>query len=208
MATVIADISISLDGYVTGPEPDAGQDAGQGLGRDADVLHAWAFSDDPVDRAELDRAAAAGAVVMGRTLFDVVDGPDGWSGGLGYGASRDARPPFLVVTSTRPALVRLAGSHDFTFVLDGPAAAVERAGAVAADGPVVVMGGAAVIRGCLDAGVVDRLRLHLAPVVLGGGTPLFGAGRVRLARAEARVSSTATHLTYDVARRGVPTMRR
>ncbi|WP_134767161.1 dihydrofolate reductase family protein [Nocardioides sp. 1609] len=204
MATVIVDISISLDGYVTGPEPDAEH----GLGRDADVLHAWAFSDDPVDRAALDLGAATGAVVMPRTLFDVVDGPGGWTDDLGYGAGRDARPPFFVVTSSRPSAVRLADSHDFTFVLDGPAAAVERARAVAGDGPVVVMGGGAVVRGCLDAGVVDRLQLHLAPVVLGAGTPLFGAGRVERLQTDVRVSSTATHLAYDVVRRRVPTMGR
>jgi dihydrofolate reductase len=64
---------------------------------------------------------------MGRKTFDTVDAPSGWNDELGYGADQDARPPFFVVTSTRPDQVRLAQSHDFTFVLDRPAAAVDAA---------------------------------------------------------------------------------
>ena len=61
------------------------------------------------------------------------------------------------------------------------------------------MGGAQVVRGCLEAGVVDELRLHLSPLVLGGGTPLFeGASRRLLTQREVLVSPLATHLSYDV----------
>ncbi|MBM9466002.1 dihydrofolate reductase family protein [Nakamurella sp. YIM 132084] len=71
MTLVIADITISLDGFVTGPDPDPEQ----GLGEDGDRLHAWALeSDDAVDRGVLRRHnAASGAVVMGRNTFDIVD---------------------------------------------------------------------------------------------------------------------------------------
>ncbi|WP_035938971.1 dihydrofolate reductase family protein [Knoellia aerolata] len=196
MSRVVGDISMSLDGFVTGPEPDLEH----GLGRDADPLHAWVWSGDPTDRAVLEEATAdSGAVVMGRTLFDVVDGPHGWTDEVGYGADRAARPPFFVVTSSEPASVRLAPTHDFTFVLDGPAAAVEQARTAAGERDVFVMGGAAVIRGCLEAGLLDELRLHLSPVVLGGGTPLFvGATRRVLTQRDVRVSPNATHLTYAV----------
>src|SRR4051812_32360601 len=118
MSRVIADITMSVDGFVTGP----GADLDHGLGLDAEGLHAWALeSEDPVDRDELERLTAdSGAVVMGRKTFDTVDAPSGWSEDMGYGANQDGRPPFFVVTRTKPQHVRLAASRDFTFVLDGP----------------------------------------------------------------------------------------
>jgi dihydrofolate reductase len=192
---VIADISMSLDGYVTGPDPDLSH----GLGHGADQLHAWAVgSDDPVDRRVLAHATeSTAAVVLGRRLFDIVDGPDGWNDEMGYGAGLAATPPFFVVTHEPPASVRL--DLDFTFVTEGVTAAVDAARAVAAGGHVVVMGGGDVIRQCVLAGLVDELHIHLAPIVLGGGTPLFVAGdRVELVQREVLVSPVATHLTYAI----------
>ena len=75
MPKVIADISMSLDGFVTGE----GADEQHGLG-DAPELHTWVMQQDPVDTEILDQAMAdSGAVVMGRRLFDTVNGPDGWN---------------------------------------------------------------------------------------------------------------------------------
>jgi dihydrofolate reductase len=199
MSRVIGDITVSVDGFVTGP----GADLQHGLGLDAEGLHAWALdSQDPVDREQLSSiTAATGAVVMGRKTFDTVDGPGGWDEGMGYGATQDSRPPFFVVTSTRPDKVRLADSHDFTFVLDGPAAAVGAAREAAGERDVFVMGGGALVGGCLAAGLLDLLRLHLSPEVLGAGTPLFaGVGRHRLVQRDVRVSASATHLTYELRR--------
>jgi dihydrofolate reductase len=199
MTDIIGDITMSLDGFVTGP----GADLEHGLGRDAEGLHAWALdSQDPVDRGVLERhTAASGAVIMGRKLFDTVDGPGGWSAERGYGADQDGRTAFFVVTSTRPDHVRLAESHDFTFVLDGLAAAVEQARAAAGDRDVFVMGGGRTVGGCLAAGLLDQLRIHLSPEVLGAGTPLFNAvGRHRLRQVVVETSPVATHLTYDVLR--------
>jgi dihydrofolate reductase len=116
MTKVIADITMSLDGFVTGPK--AGPEAG--LGDDGMPLHDWVFNGHAVDEAVLaDATQRSGAVVMGRNLFDVVDGPDGWSDEIGYGAHNVGRPPFFVVTHNPPAQVRL--SLDFTFVTDGVA---------------------------------------------------------------------------------------
>lgn len=190
---------MSVDGFVTGP----GADLDHGLGLDAEGLHAWALdSDDPVDRGLIESLTAdTGAVVMGRKTFDTVDGPGGWDEQMGYGADQAARPPFFVVTSSRPEQVRLAGTHDFTFVLDGPAAAVDAARRAAGDRNVYVMGGGALVGGCLAAGLLDQLRLHLSPEVLGAGTPLFaGVGRHRLVQRDVEVSASAVHLTYDVRR--------
>ncbi|MEU1072863.1 MULTISPECIES: dihydrofolate reductase family protein [unclassified Streptomyces] len=203
MTRIIADISVSLDGFVTGPDP--GPDNGLGTGGEA--LHLWAFSDDPDDRRLLTEATArSGAVVLGRRLFDVVDGPNGWDDTTGYGAGEVGKPAFVVVTSTRPPSVRTS-NLDWTFVTtglsDAVAAARERAEAASVVGgrdlDVVLMGGGATVASAFEAGLVDVLSLHLAPVVLGAGTPLFTGGTPRsLVRRSAIATSTATHLTYDV----------
>ncbi|MFJ7999414.1 dihydrofolate reductase family protein [Streptomyces sp. NPDC096310] len=203
MTRIIADISVSLDGFVTGPDP--GPDNGLGAGGEA--LHTWAFSDDPDDRRVLrEGTARSGAVVLGRGLFDVVDGPNGWDDTSGYGAGEVGKPAFVVVTSSPPESVRLTGL-DWTFVTSGLSDAVttarERAEAASSDSgkdlDVVLMGGGATIASALDAGLVDTLSLHLAPVVLGAGTPLFTGGTPRtLVRRSVTSTSTATHLTYDM----------
>ncbi|ANB04339.1 DNA-binding protein [Streptomyces ambofaciens] len=205
MTRIIADISVSLDGFVTGPDP--GPDNGLGTGGEA--LHLWAFSGDPDDRRVLREATArSGAVVLGRRLFDVVDGPKGWDDTSGYGAGEVGRPAFVVVTSSPPESVRTA-DLDWTFVTtglrDAVTAARERAEAAARvrgeDRDVILMGGGATVGSALEAGLVDALTLHLAPVVLGGGTPLFTGGTPRTLVQRSVVStSTATHLTYDVPR--------
>jgi dihydrofolate reductase len=195
MPKVIADITMSLDGYVTGP----GADAEHGLG-DAEELHAWVSDQDPVDTEILERATAAtGAVVMGRRLFDVVDGPLGWNEEMGYGAQEAATPPFFVVTHSPPEDVRLVRELGLrvTFVSD-LAAAVDQARSVATDGHVVIMGGGDVIGQALEAGLVDELRLHLAPMLLGGGTPMFRPGtRQAYRQREVRSSRHAIHVTYE-----------
>lgn len=203
MSRIIADISVSLDGFVTGPDP--GPD--NGLGNGGEALHTWAFSNDVEDQRVLrEGTAGSGAVVLGRRLFDVVDGPKGWNDDTGYGAGEVGKPAFVVVTSSAPESVRLTGL-DWTFVTtgltDAITAARQRAEAASSrrgeDLDVVLMGGAATIRSALDAGLVDVLSLHLAPVVLGAGTPLFTAATPRtLVQRNVRSTSTATHLIYDV----------
>jgi dihydrofolate reductase len=103
MTRIIADISVSLDGFVagSGPSPD------NGLGTGGEALHTWAFSGDPDDRRVLrEGTARSGAVVLGRHLFDVVDGPNGWDDTTGYGAGEVGKPAFVVVTSSPPESVR------------------------------------------------------------------------------------------------------
>ncbi|MFD5735762.1 dihydrofolate reductase family protein [Streptomyces sioyaensis] len=203
MTRIIADISVSLDGFVTGPDP--GPDNGLGTGGEA--LHTWAFSDDPDDRQLLrEGTARSGAVLLGRHLFDVVDGPNGWDDETGYGAGEVGKPAFVVVTSSPPESVRLS-ALDWTFVTtglpDAVTAARERAEAASSRNgknlDVVLMGGGTLIRSALDAGLVDTLTLHLAPVMLGTGTPLFtGAVPRTLVQRSVLSTSTATHVTYDV----------
>src|SRR3954464_13258106 len=109
MTQVIADISMSLDGYVTAP----GVDPEHGLGRGGEAIHAWVLEeprspvDDEVLSSSFDRT---GAGVMGRRLYDIVDGPPGWNDDIGYGYDEDqtTAPPCFVVTHAPPAEVRLA----------------------------------------------------------------------------------------------------
>jgi len=195
MPKVIADITMSLDGYVTGP----GADIEHGLG-DAHELHEWVFGNDPVDLDILERAtAASGAVVMGRRLFDTVDGPHGWTKDMGYGAHQVGMPPYFVVTHSPPTDVRLERElgMQFTFAPDLETA-IDQACTAATKGDVVIMGGGDVIGQALERGLVDEFHVHLAPMVLGGGTPLFRAGtRQRYRQREVRPSSNAVHIMYE-----------
>src|SRR3954469_11619236 len=194
MTKVIADITMSLDGFVTGPDPDLEH----GLGHGGEPLHRWAFSDDPVDAAQLRTGTErSGAVVMGRRLFDIIDGPHGWNDEVGYGAREAGSPPFFVITHAPPESRRL--ELDFTFITDGVASAIEQAREAAGAKDVVIMGGGDVIGQALDAALVDELRLHLAPIVLGDGTPLFnGVGRIEMRQTDVQISPHATHLTYEL----------
>jgi dihydrofolate reductase len=200
MNKVIADISMSLDGYVASRDVD--QEHGLGIGGES--IHAWVLQEprSPVDEEVLARSfEQTGAVVLGRRLYNIVDGPRGWNDEVGYGhdQNQSAAPPCYVVTHEPPAKVRLASR--FRFVTDGVAAAIDQARAAAGDKDVVVMGGANVIDQCLAAKLVDEIRIHLSPLLLGGGTRLFElAGPTTLVQRQVTESPRATHLTYEVVR--------
>jgi dihydrofolate reductase len=195
---VIIDISMSLDGYVTGPNVGIGN----GLGDGGMALHDWVFHGNADDQAVLDAAfEATGAVIQGRNLFDIIDAPDGWSDEMGYGAkpTGEVNPPVFVVTHAPPANPRLGDR--FHFVTEGVASAVEQARAVADGKEVMVMGGGQVCHEVLAAGLADVLRLHVATVVLGDGTRLFPAEPsegVRLELTESVSTPAAQHLTYNI----------
>ena len=195
MTKVVADITMSLDGYVTG----AGADPQHGLG-DAEELHTWVMDQDETDTAVLDETTSrSGAVIMGRRLFDTVDGPDGWSADMGYGAQFAGAPPYFVVTHHAPDDVRLTREVGlrFTFV-DDVADAVEQARAAAGDLDVVIMGGGDVIAQAIERGLADELHLHVAPLIIGGGTPLFRHGmREHYRQRHVRPSTNAVHVVYE-----------
>ncbi|WP_370937057.1 SRPBCC domain-containing protein [Amycolatopsis sp. cg13] len=195
---VVVDISMSLDGYVTAP--GAGPDHGLGVG--GEPLHAWVSDPTPRDSEILHRSFTdTGAVVMGRAMFDVVDGPNGWADEDGYGEGEDRipAPPVFVVTHARPEKVRLG--ERFRFVTDGLESAIEQARAAAGGKNVTVGGGGSIASQVLYAGLADVLRIHVAPIVLGDGTPLFPKGNpapVRLEPLGAVSTPGAEHLTYRV----------
>ena len=186
---VFADMSVSLDGYVTGPNDSRENPFGDG----AEDLHAWlrpTATDD--DRAVLKEVVdRVGAIVMGRRSFEKNEGDGGWG---------DAGPmgdiPCFVVTHRAPDL---ASSPVFTFVTDGVRSAIRQAQHVAGDKDVHLFG-ATVMQQALPLGLVDEVHLHLMPVLVGGGTSLFGTleSAIGLARIDVRVTPAATHLTYRV----------
>jgi dihydrofolate reductase len=197
MTQVVVDISVSLDGYVTGPNVGIGN----GLGDGGEALHDWVFHGTDADRAVLDAAFdASGAVVQGRNLFDIIDAPDGWSDEMGYGAkpTGEINPPIFVVTHNPPAKTRLGDRFRF---VGSPAEAVTQGLEVAGGKDIYVMGGGQICHAVLAEGLADVLRLHVAPLVLGDGTRLFPAGpapAIGLQLVEAVSTPAAQHLTYRV----------
>ena len=197
MSQVIVDISVSLDGYVTGPNVGIGN----GLGDGGMALHDWVFHGTDADQAILDAAFdATGAVIQGRNLFDIIDAPGGWNEEMGYGAkpTGEVNPPVFVVTHSAPEKTRLGDRFRF---VGSPQEAVEQALAVAGGKDVFVMGGGQICHEVLAAGLADVLRLHVATVVLGDGTRLFpaeAAPAVGLELVECVSTPAAQHLTYRV----------
>lgn len=185
MALVEADISMSVDGYVTGPEPDRYP----GYGRGGERLHAW-LGHEEGRRLSSATFAASGAVITGRRVYDDTDG---WASENGF-----FRMPVFVVTH-RPHDPVTRGDTTFTFV-PGVAGAVAAAKAAAGNRHVHIMGGGSVIGQALRAGLVDRLRLHIVPLILGSGTALFdGEPGPALEREETVDTPGATHVTYRCA---------
>ena len=110
---------------------------------------------------------------------------------MGYAAAEAATPPVLVVTRNPPEKTRLGDR--ITFIIDGIGSAVSKGCAMAEERDVVIMGGAATIRGALEAGLLDELKLHLSPVILGSGTPLFTGGTPAFAAPGAGQGLRARH---------------
>ncbi len=192
MTRVICDMSTSLDGYVTGPNDSRENPFGDGAG----MLHDWLFdAATDEDRAILqdDLLDSVGAVVMGRTSFDKNEGDGGW----GERGPRGDTPCFVVThhepTSVHPPV--------FTFVTDGVVSAIDQAKQTAGD-KVVHLHGATVMQQALPLGLVDEIRVHVIPVLLGGGTPLFATldSAIRLERTQALATPAATHLGFRVVR--------
>jgi dihydrofolate reductase len=197
MTRVTAAITISLDGYVTGPNDGPGR----GLGEGGERLHYWVFGgpwsyeDGPkgeatgADKQYLDEAMSrAGAVVVGRTMYEAADA---WGGHDPFGV------PLFVVTH-RPEDEPPGG--EFTFV-NGLDETIDRAREAAGGKDVSIGGGADVIRQALRAGYVEELSISIAPVLMGGGKRLFDGfdGTADLEQVGLLQSPFATHITYRIA---------
>ena len=210
MGKVVLDISTSLDGFVAGPNPTLEEPLGQGGER----LHEWVVAlaswrgshglDGGEEGADselvAEGVASTGSVVMGRKMFSGGAGPwkDDPNAGGWWGDDPPFRKPVFVLTHHAREPLEL-GETTFTFVTDGVESAVEQALAAAGGKDVLVAGGAEVAQQILSAGRLDELQLHVAPVLLGGGTRLFeGAPDARLERTLVLDSPAVTHLRYRV----------
>ena len=206
------DITMSLDGFVAGPNPSLEDPLGGGGER----LHEWAFAaqswrkqhgrsggEDNQDSKVIEEATSAtGAVIMGRKMFSGGEGPweddpnaDGW-----WGDDPPFHVPVFVLTHHAREPKPMEGGTTFTFVTDGIASALEQARVAAGEKNVAIAGGASVAQQYLAAGLLDELQIHVAPVLLGGGVRLFadGASGPDLEATRVIQSPTVTHLRYRV----------
>jgi len=192
VSTVWLYMSMSLDGFVAGPNPDIEHP----MGRGGERLHHWLDGADPADAqvaARMFSTATTGAVLMGRRTFDVGEGPWGDDGTFGM--------PCFVVTH-RPADTRVKGPTTFTFVSGGVERGLVEA-RIAANGKRVNVMGASVAGQLLRSGLVDHVEISLIPVLLGGGVRLFESdvqAQIALERTGVIESAHATHLSFRVVR--------
>jgi len=197
MGLVYSNLKISLDGYLAGPR----QTRSEPLGAGGEDVHKWHFDTPEENRAELESIVDAGAFVMGRNMFGPVRGEwdENWRGW--WGEDPPYHGPVYVLTHFPREPIEMLGGTTFFFVTDGIESALERARAAAGERDVSIAGGAATVNQYLAAGLVDELRLHIAPLVLGGGERLFdGVPRVDLEQVSSRAASLVTHVTYRVRR--------
>ncbi len=193
-------MSISLDGFVAGPDQSRENPLGIG-GLD---LHHWHL-DDPINEADA-RARDAlmqprGAYVMGRNMFGPIRGS--WNGDWRgwWGEEPPYHAPVFVLTHYAHDPIEMEGGTTFHFVTEGFGRAFERAKEAAGDLGVDVAGGAATVRQALAAGAIDELMLDVVPVVLGSGERLFeGVEDPGLEPVEVIHSPRATHVRYRVGR--------
>jgi len=212
MARLICDISVSLDGFVAGPNPSLEHPLGEG----GEQLHEWALgtkawrerhglsggdTGPDSDLAE-ESLHDVGATVMGRRMFSGGEGrweddpnADAW-----WGDDPPFRHPVFVLTHHPREPVVKQGGTTFMFVTDGIESAYEQAREAAAGKDVAVGGGASVIQQSLKAGLLDQLQMHVVPVLLGGGVRLLDnlGPDVRLEGTRVIESPAATHLRYRV----------
>jgi dihydrofolate reductase len=211
MSSLTCHISMSLDGFVAGPNQSVENPLGEGGMR----LHQWAFATESwreqhggrggernADADVVDEVVqGVGAYIMGRKMFGGGDGPwdESWTGW--WGEDPPYHTPVFVLTHHPREPLPMQGGTTFTFVTDGIESALEQARAAAGDGDVAIAGGASTVQQYLAAGLLDELYLHIVPVVLGAGERLLeNVGDPVLEPVKVVASPAVTHVKYRVAR--------
>ncbi|MCW2993590.1 MAG: putative Riboflavin biosynthesis protein [Conexibacter sp.] len=201
MSKVTAQVAISLDGYVAGPEQSEENPIGVGGMR----LHDW--HREPEGQSAVDAEVTArmlegnGAYVMGRNMFGPIRGP--WSGDWRgwWGPEPPYHAPVFVLTHEPRESLAMEGGTTFHFVTEGFDAALSVAREAAGSLNVAIAGGASAINQALAAGVVDELFLHVVPIVLGAGARLLeGVGTPSFEIAEVLSAPAVTHIRYRAVR--------
>lgn len=188
MGKVVLEITMSLDGYVAGPNISTKQP----LGEDGTLLHDWIFGDKTdIDQQLLDESMQSyGAVILGRHTYDTAI-EEAWEGTSPFTI------PAFVLSKDIPAKA-IAG---FTFINTGINSALAHTRAIAGNKNVWIMGGANVAQQYIKAGLTDELNIHIAHVLLGKGTKLFddtGNAPVKLGRIYLVASQVVTHTKFRV----------
>ncbi|TFD50305.1 dihydrofolate reductase [Cryobacterium frigoriphilum] len=183
---------VSEDGYAAGPH----QSLEHPLGEGGERMARWRFERPDENAAEIAAIATAGAYIMGRNMFGPGRGDwdEEWTGW--WGDDPPYRAPVFVLTHFSRASLVMQGGTTFTFVTDGIESALEQARAAAGQREVSIAGGAATARQYLAAELIDELRLHVAPVVLGAGEPLLTGLDVALEQVRSVERELVTHVTY------------
>jgi dihydrofolate reductase len=214
MARLRCQISVSLDGFVAGPNPSEENPLGEG----GEQLHEWVVAlaawREPHGRegGEVNASTPVveelfsnvGATIMGRNMFGGGPGPWGdepWEGW--WGDDPPFHTPVFVLTHHEREPLEKEGGTSFTFVTDGIESALEQATKAAAGRDVSLGGGADVAQQYLAAGLLDELHLHVVPVLLGSGARLFdglGDADVELEQMRAVEAPGVTHLAYRLRR--------
>ena len=209
MGSVKSNISISLDGYVAGPN----QTFDEPLGEGGERLHDWAIATDSWHRHQgqtggtrtadsdvIDEVVEnVGAYIMGRKMFGGGEGPwdETWKGW--WGDEPPYHVPVFVLTHHPRVPLPMKGGTTFNFVTDGIVSALEQAREAAGDADVMIAGGATAIQQYLAAGLLDELYLHVVPIVLGSGERLLeGVGDPTLEPVNVIASPAVTHIKYRV----------
>jgi dihydrofolate reductase len=195
MTKVTCDSGVSLDGFSAGPD----QSREDPLGKGAERLHRWMFEQPEANKAERDAIVEAGAYIMGRHMFcpDRGEWDLDWRGW--WGEDPPYHAPVFVLGHRERESIQMQGGTTFHFVTDGIEAAMEGAKEAAGDRTVSIAGGASTVQQYLRAGLIDELRLHIAPVILGSGERLlYGVGDLKLEQVAVTSSELVTHITYRV----------
>jgi dihydrofolate reductase len=204
MGKVVFDITMSLDGFIAGPDDSLELPLGAG----GEKLHEWVYGlvswrephgleggETNRDSEVLEEAMGSGAIVLGRRMFDLAKG---------WGDNPPFHVPVFVLTHEAREPLEKEGGTTFTFVTDGVESALAQARAAAGDSDVSIAGGANTIQQYLSAGLVDEFQIHIAPLLLGGGVRLFEHAPADLEVETLRVvdSPRVTHVKYRVVRDG------
>jgi dihydrofolate reductase len=192
MTQVYFHISMSLDGFVTGPN----EGVGNGMGDGGERLHDWKFDAKTEADAEVDDEvyARTGAILIGKRMFDMGFEP--------WGDPPPFERPVFVITHEQRDPMPMKGGTTYNFVTAGIEAGLEQAKAAAGEKDVGIWGGANIIREYLNAGLLDEIQIQVIPILLGGGVRLFDdLGRqIELEKTSVIDTPEATHIRYRVRR--------
>ena len=193
MGPVVCDVTVSLDGFCAGPN----QSMEQPLGEGAEALHRWQFENLEENQAEISAITQASAFIMGSKMFGPPAGEDDadWIGWWGENPPYHA-PVFVLTNHPKPVLC-LEGGTSFQFISEGIEEALAEAREAAGENPVAIAGGASTIVQFLRAGLIDELRLHIAPIRLGRGEAITVEDiETHMDRVSRRETSLVTHVYY------------